>query len=268
MPTQSPYLVHLQVVVSSLEIFVSVNVSLIFIPFDPCWPGVSTWLLWFPPSLSGSLLTSNPVDSWSLLCRVNLATMSPTPPTKHQYFTRAPWFTSHLLRSLSSLGMISLSLYWLHAKVPVSQALTLKVKSHSGNSFLNWFHCLLVKVGSGLFGVSCQTSRVLEMWHQGNLAHTGISGELGIYRDFTVRILVSAIFNWEEGRLVRNVLGGKMQRYNFSKGVSKLIWETVKRWVIVRAKRQHLGNWLSSKVTSHEVACPVSLAPHSVAITF
>lgn len=136
------------------------------------------------------------MDSWSLLYMINLANISPTSflTKTHQYFTSGLWFTNHLLRSLSSSGMISLSpLTACLCQSSSESSLDLEGKSHSGaHSLIGFIVCLSKWAKNSL----CFFFSLPNFLCVGDVTsrqpHTGISGELGIYWDFTVRILVSA----------------------------------------------------------------------------
>lgn len=244
---QAPYIDCLQVIDPSFETFASINVTSVFPSFDPGWPGVSELLLWFLSSWSGSFVILSgqwPVDSWSLPYMINLANISPTSflTEMRHYFT-----SERDLLTISSEACHprhDFSLSSLTARLCQSSSessLDLEGKSHSGaHSLIAFIVCLSKWVKNSLvffflpnlLCVGDVTSRQ---------PHTCISGELGIYWDFTGRILVSATFNWKKERSVQAVLGGGMQRdVIFKTGACKLIWEKIKRWVMVRDEQQCL----------------------------
>lgn len=219
MTMQAPYIGHLQVIDPSFETFVSINVTLVFTSFDPSWPEVSKLVLWFPSSWSGSFFILSGqwrVDSWSLLYMINLANISPTSflTKMRHYFTSGTWFTTHPLRSLSSQELF-LSLSPNCTPLPKFQWVKpwpWRQKPFR-SSFLNWFHCLPVKVGKELLGFLSLAKPPL-CWKCDIKAtsHMHLRGIGYLLRFQTVRILVSATFNWKKERSMQVVLGGGMQR--------------------------------------------------------
>lgn len=104
---------------------------------------------------------------------------------KYQHFTSEPWFTNHLLRSLSSTGMISYSLQTARLCQGSSESSPdLEGKAYCPSVF-NWFNCLPTKVGSKPFWFFLPN-----FLHVGDVTSRqpprGLSEEFLLYWDFIV----------------------------------------------------------------------------------